>query len=136
MPNGTKTVTGWVGWIYFAGILLILRGISQGFLGITALVNKHYLFVTNNSHQLIVTSSNTAAWGWVDLAIGVLLLAVGFSLLHGSNWARIVAVFFAGISFLVNMAFLGVFPVWAIVAMLVDAFVIYALVVHGDEVAA
>jgi hypothetical protein len=32
------------------------------------------------------------------------------------------------------MAFLGVFPVWSIVAMVIDAFVIYALIVHGDEV--
>jgi hypothetical protein len=74
------------------------------------------------------------AWGWVDLAIGVLVLAVGFSVLHGSTWARVIAVFFAGLSFLVNMAFLGVFPVWSIVAMVIDAFVIYALIVHGDEV--
>lgn len=133
MPNGTRQVTGWVGWVYFAGILLILRGISQAFLGITALVNKHYLFTTANNN-LVITTANVNAWGWVDLAIGVLVLAVGFSVLHGSTWARIIAVFIAGLSFLVNMAFLGVFPVWSIVAMLIDAFVIYALVVHGDEV--
>ena len=135
MPNGRNAnTTGWVGWIYFAGILLILRGISQAFLGITALVNKHYLFTTGHN-TLVVTTNNLSAWGWVDLAVGLLVLAVGFSVLHGSTWARVVAVFFAGLSFLVNMAFLGVFPVWAIVAMIVDAFIIYALIVHGDEVA-
>jgi hypothetical protein len=132
MPNGTKEVTGWVGWVYFAGILLILRGISQAFLGITALVNKHYLFTTANN-TLVFSTSNMTAWGWVDLAVGLLILAVGFSVLHGSTWARIVAVFFTAASFLVNMAFLGVFPVWSIVAMVVDALIIYALVVHGDE---
>jgi hypothetical protein len=131
MPNGTKSVTGWVGWVYFAGILLILRGISEAFLGITALVNKHYLFVAND--RLVVASSNMTAWGWVDLAIGLFILAVGFSVLHGSAWARIFAVFFAGIMFLVNMAFLGTFPIWSIVAMIVDVVIIYALVVHGDE---
>jgi hypothetical protein len=133
MANEAQKVSGWAGWIYFAGILLILRGISQAFLGITALVNKHYLFTTANN-SLVVTTSNMNAWGWVDLAIGVLVLAVGFSVLHGSTWARVIAVFFAGLSFLVNMAFLGVFPVWSIVAMVIDAFVIYALIVHGDEV--
>ncbi len=133
MPNGTN-VTGWVGWVYFAGVLLILRGISEAFLGITALVNKHYLFTTSNN-TLVVSANNMSAWGWVQLAIGVLVLAVGFSVLHGSTWARIVAVLFAGGAFLVNMAFLGIFPVWAIVAMAVDALIIYALVVHGGEVA-
>lgn len=136
MPNGRNAnATGWVGWVYFAGILLILRGISQAFLGITALVNKHYLFTTSNN-TLVVTTHNMAAWGWVDLAVGLLVLAVGFSVLHGSTWARVVAVFFTGLSFLVNMAFLGVFPVWSIIAMIVDTFIIYSLIVHGDEVSA
>lgn len=132
MPNGTQQ-TGWVGWVYFAGILLILRGISEAFLGITALVNKHYLFVTGSNSNLVVSTANINAWGWVELAVGLLVLAVGFSVLHGSTWARIVAVFMAGGAFLVNLAFVGVFPVWAILAMVVDALVIYALVVHGDE---
>ncbi len=130
MPTVT-TRTGWVGWVYFAGILLILRGLSQGFLGITALVNDHYLLVVNNS--LVSVSNNLTAWGWVHLVAGVLLLGVGFSVLHGGTFARAVAVFLAGASFLVNMAFLAVFPVWSIVMMIVDALIIYALVVHGDE---
>lgn len=132
MPNGTRNATGWVGWVYFAGILLILRGLSEAFLGITALVNKHYLFVANQNN-LIVTTSNMNAWGWVDIAVGLLVLAVGFSVLHGSTWARVIAVFMAGAAFLVNMAFIGVFPIWSIVAMIVDVVIIYALIVHGDE---
>jgi hypothetical protein len=131
MPNGNQRVTGWVGWVYFAGILLILRGISDIALGITALVNKHYLFVNND--RLVVATTNMTAWGWVDLAMGFIVLAAGIAVLQGSAWARAIAVFFAGLAFLVSMAFLAVFPVWAIVAMLVNTFIIYALVVHGDE---
>lgn len=130
MPNGVQR-TGWVGWVYFAGILLILRGLGDAFLGITALVNKTYLFVGNTT--LVVTTDNILAWGWVQLAIGVLVLAVGFSVLHGSTWARVVATALAGLAFLVNLAFIGVFPVWSIVAMVVNVLIIYALVVHGDE---
>lgn len=133
MPN--NNATGWSGWIAFAGILMILRGISQAFLGITALVNKQYLLVTGSNNQLILSTAHTAAWGWVDLAVGVIVLAAGFSLLHGSNWARIFAIVFVGFSFLVNMAFLGVFPVWSIVAMVVDALILYALIVYGREIA-
>lgn len=132
MPNEVRPATGWVGWVYFAGILLILKGLAQGFLGITALVNNHYLFVTANN-GLVYATADTTAWGWIHLALGVLVLAVGFSVLHGSAWARIFAVFFAGLAFLANMAFLAVFPLWSIVAMIVDVLVIYALIVHGDE---
>jgi hypothetical protein len=134
MATVNNSVTGWTGWIYFAGILMILRGISEAFLGITALINHQYLFITGNN-QLVLATTHTDAWGWVQLVVGLLVLAAGFSLLHGSNWARIFAIIFASFAFLVNMAFLSVFPVWSIVAMLVDVFIIYALVVHGREVA-
>jgi hypothetical protein len=128
-----STATGWTGWVYFAGILMILRGFSQAFLGITALINNQYLLVSGHN-SLVLTTANTTSWGWVDLAVGVLVLAAGFSLLHGSTWARFLGVIFAGFSFLVNMAFLTVFPVWAVVAMIVDVLVMYALIVHGREV--
>jgi hypothetical protein len=131
MPNGNQRVTGWVGWVYFAGILLILRGISEAFLGVTALVNKHYLFIANS--RLVYASNNMTAWGCVDIAIGVLLAAVGLAVLRGSLWARVTAIVIVSASFLVNIGFLAFFPVWAIVAMLVDVAIIYALIVHGDE---
>jgi hypothetical protein len=131
MPNGTRSVTGWVGWVYFAGVLLILRGISEAFLGITALVNKHYLFIANS--RLVYATNNMTAWGCVDIAIGILLAAVGLAVLRGSLWARVTAVVLVSASFLVNIGFLAFFPVWAVVAMIVDVVIIYALIVHGDE---
>ncbi len=135
MATNNNVTTGWVGWVYFAGVLMVLRGISQAFLGITALINKHYLFLTGSNHGVVVTNAHAAAWGWVDLIVGILVLGAGFSLMHGSSWARIFAVVFIGASFLINMAFVSVFPVWAIIAMIVDVFIIYALVVHGREIA-
>lgn len=123
--------TGWVGWVYFAGILMILRGLSEAFLGISALVDKNYLFIEGNN--LVFSTANYGAWGWVQLAIGLVVLAAGFSVLHGSLWGRVFGVIFMSLAFLVNMAFLAVFPVWSIAAMIVDVVVIYALVVHGDE---
>jgi hypothetical protein len=133
MATTTNYATGWVGWIYFAGLLMILRGVSEAFLGITALVNKQYLLITGNN-QLVLSTAHTVTWGWVDLVMGLLVLAAGFSLLHGSTWARIFAIVFTSLSFLVNLAFVSVFPVWAVVAMIVNLLVLYALVVHGREV--
>lgn len=125
-------VTGWTGWIYFAGLLMILRGISEALLGLTALVDKTYLFV--NSEKVVTVTTNLTTWGWVHIALGVVVAAAGFSVMHGSRWARVLAIIFASAAFIANMAFLGVYPVWSIVAMVVDVLVIYALVVHGNEV--
>jgi hypothetical protein len=132
MATNNNVSTGWVGWIYFAGILMILRGLSEAFLGITALVDKHYLFTTANNNLIYATTDYTA-WGWIQLAIGLVVLAAGFSVLHGNMWARVFGVVFMSLAFLVNMAFLAVFPLWSIIAMVVDVVVIYALVVHGNE---
>lgn len=132
--QNNNQVTGWTGWVYFAGLLMILRGISGAFLGLTALVNQQYLFVSG-ANGVVLATANATTWGWVHLALSVLVLAAGFSVMHGSRWARVLAVVFASLAFMANLAFIGVFPIWAIVAMVVDVLVIYALVVHGDEVA-
>lgn len=132
--QNNNTVTGWTGWVYFAGLLMVLRGVSGVFLGLTALLNKQYLLV-NGPNTIVLATANAQTWGWIHLALSVLVLAAGFSVMQGSRWARVLAVVFASMAFLANLAFIAVFPVWAIVAMVVDVLVIYALVVHGNEVA-
>lgn len=132
MPTNTNSGNNMVGWVYFAGIIMILRGLSEALLGISALVNKHYLFVSTDNN-LIYSLQHSNTWGWVQFAIGVLVLAAGWSLLHGSNWARIVAIIFTGAMFLVNITFLTVFPLWAIIAMIIDMVILYALIIQGDK---
>lgn len=127
MPTNSN-VANLSGWVSFAGILLILRGIAEAFVGITALVNNQYLLISEGNQELIATVGNTTPWGLVHLAVGVVVLAAGFSLLHGSNWARLFAIIFTGAAFLVSLAFLAVFPLWAIVALVVDGLILYGLV--------
>lgn len=127
MPTNSN-VANLSGWVSFAGILLILRGIAEAFVGITALVNNQYLLISEGNQELITTVGNTTPWGLVHLAVGVVVLATGFSLLHGSNWARLFAIIFTGAAFLVSLAFLAVFPLWAIIALIVDGFILYGLV--------
>lgn len=133
MPNNNNSGNNMVGWVYFAGIIMILRGLSEAFLGISALVNKHYLLVSTNNN-VIYSLEHYNAWGWVQLAVGVLVLAAGWSLLHSaSNWARVVAIIFTGLMFLVNVSFLTVFPLWSILSMILDVVIIYALVIQGNN---
>lgn len=127
--NGVANLSGWVS---FAGILMILRGIAEAFVGITALVNSQYLLV--HGSNLVTSTGYTTAWGLVHLGVGVAVLAAGFSLLHGSNWARIFAIIFISCSFLVNLGFLSVFPLWAVVALIIDGFILYGLVADGAPV--
>jgi hypothetical protein len=125
-----NTPTGWVGWIYFAGILLLVRAVLQGFFGVVALTHSTFYVVT--AKQLAVY--NFTAWGWIHLALAVVLLFAGFSVLSGHLFGRVVAMIVAALSLVANLVFLPAYPVWSIAAIAIDALILYALVVHGHEV--
>jgi hypothetical protein len=44
-------------------------------------------------------------------------------------------VFLSGVAALVNFAFIGLYPVWSVTALAMTALVIYAVAVHGGELA-
>jgi hypothetical protein len=130
MATNNTEVTGWVGWVYFAGFMMLMMGFFQAVLGLTALLNdKFYLAL----HGKLLAFDFTT-WGWIHLVLGIVVLLAGMSLFSGSMWARVVGVLLATVSILVNFTFLSVYPLWSIVVMIVDVLIIYALTVHGSEV--
>ena len=123
--------TGWAGWAAFAGVFLVVVGILQAFEGLVALLRPTYYLVTKSGLAVLTYTS----WGWIDIILGVLILAAGFAILNGSLWGRVVGVIFASLSFIANLVFINAYPLWSIVVLIVDALIIYALVVHGGELA-
>lgn len=122
--------TRWTGWVYFAGFMMIVMGFLQGIAGLTALLNNKWLLVTERS----LIAFNFTTWGWIHLLLGVLILAAGFAVMNGAVWARTVGVVIAMMSLVANAAYANTYPVWALVAIVIDVLVIYALTVHGNEV--
>ncbi|HTZ45007.1 MAG TPA: hypothetical protein VMB79_14185 [Jatrophihabitans sp.] len=122
--------SGWTGWVIFAAVMMAIVGCFQIIEGLTALFRHSYYVVGHND---LLVRVNYTGWGWVHMALGVLLLAAGLSLLSGRMWARIVGVTVAGISAVVNLAFIAAYPVWSILVIAVDVIVIYAISVHGRE---
>lgn len=122
--------TGWVGWVYFAGAMLLVIGGLQVIAGLAALFRDNFYVVT--STHLI--AFNYTTWGWIALIMGILLLAAGAGVWAGRTWARVVAVILAVLAFINNLAFLNAYPLWSIIGAIVSGLVIYALTLHGDEV--
>ena len=122
--------SGWVGWIFFAGVIMILGGTFQAIAGLVALFNSSYFLVPSTD---LVVSVNYTGWGWVHLIAGILVVLAGFGVLTGQTWARILGVVLAGISALLNLAFLAAYPVWSVIVIALDVIIIYALCVHGRE---
>ena len=122
--------TGWVGWIAFAGVIMIMVGAFQAIAGLVALFQRGFYLVTESN---LIVNVNYTGWGWVHLALGVLMAAAGFGVFAGQMWARVTGVVLAGLAALVNLAFIPAYPVWSLILIALDVIVIYALVVHGRE---
>jgi hypothetical protein len=123
-------VSGWVGWIVFAGTMMLLLGVFHMFEGIIALARHAYINFPTSGLTIQVSYSQ---WGWVHLIAGALVFLAGLGLFTGQMWARVLGIILVGISALVNFAWATTFPVWSITLLAIDLFVIYALIAHGAE---
>ena len=125
---------GWGGWLIFAGLMTVLIGLYHAAAGFTALFRDD-IYVTTPKGAAI--STNFTAWGWIQIVLGIVLVAAGATLLSsGSLWSRIVVVLVALVQILVEFVYLTVTPLWSAVAIVLGILAVYAVVVHGrDEVA-
>jgi len=121
----------WAGWVFFAGAMMLVVGGLEVIAGLVALF-KHTYYVVTPSHLLVF---NYTAWGWIHLLLGILIFLAGIAVMAGQLWGRIIGVFLAVLSFIANIAFLSSYPIWSVIAIIIDVMVIYALTVHGGEVA-
>lgn len=125
--------TGWVGWIVFGSVMMLMVGTFHAIDGLVALFNDEY-FVVGKSGLLVEVDFTT--WGWVHLIAGVIMVIAGFCLMAGQMWARVVSVILAGLSAVLNLGFLAAYPIWSTIMIALDVLVIYAVTVHGREVRA
>ena len=131
MVKKQNNVSGWVGWIAFASFMMILGGIFQFIVGLAAILNDKFYFLVSN----YIFTWDVSVWGWIHVLVSLVVIMAGFALLNGQMWARIIAVVVAGASMLVNVAWIPYYPIWSLLIIVVDLLVIYALIVHGDELA-
>jgi len=122
--------TGWVGWIMFAAVMMMMLGSFHAIAGLVALFQDSYYLVGKND---LVVHVDYTAWGWVHLVGGILIVLAGVGLLAGQMWARIVGVALAALSALVNMAFFAAYPWWSALMITFDVLVIWSLTAHGAE---
>jgi hypothetical protein len=122
--------TGWVGWVVFASVMMMLLGASHALAGLVALMKDDYYLV--RSDGLVLEVSYTT-WGWVHLILGIVVVIAGVALLRGATWARALTVVVAGLSVIANLAFLQANPLWSAIMVALSILVIYAVTAHGGE---
>jgi len=129
MAKNNPEMTEWAGWVGFAGLMLYLAGFFHIIAGLTALFN-HDLYVSTEKALWVL---NTNQWGWVHIIGGIIAIWAASSLMKGHAFGRIFAVLVALISAIANMAFVPVYPIWSILIIVIDVMIVYAVVVHADE---
>ena len=125
----TEERTGWTGWIYFAGTMLLIGGTLSIIYGFIALFNDNWVVFGNTNAVFL----DLTGWGWLHVIIGALVVLAGFGLFTGNILARTLGVIVAAVSMIANFLWLPVYPFWAIIIIVIDALVIWALMVHGGE---
>ncbi len=121
--------TGWVGWIITASFFMMLAGILHFIYGFAAVLSQGWYLTGTGTAYLL----DTGAWGW-SLMIGGILMIVAASLLYAGNMAgRVLGVILFVSALVANMAMFTVTPIWSSIAIVLNLFVLYAIIAHGEE---
>ncbi|HZN75483.1 MAG TPA: hypothetical protein VFC00_27945 [Micromonosporaceae bacterium] len=131
MAQRNSTSSAWAtGGLVFAAVMMIMVGLYQVFMGIAAIAKDEF-FVTAPNY---LYKLDTSAWGWIHLLIGILITLAGFFLFRGAIWARGVGIALAVLSGMANFFFVPYYPLWSLVIIAFDVFVIWALVKAPREI--
>jgi hypothetical protein len=105
--------------------------ISGGF----KILNAIWAFKYNNDLsdrvQTVFFERDLASWGWLWLAVGVVLIAARFEFVASAQWARWVGIVSAGITTILYLPWIYYQPLSGILSTALAVLVIYALVAYG-----
>ena len=90
-------------------------------MGLVALVGDGYVVVGADG---LVVNVDYSLWGRVHLLLGLVAFSIGFCVMSGQTWARAVGITIALVGAGVNVAFIGAFPIWATILIIVDVLII------------
>lgn len=130
-PPASEPPSAWAtGFIIFAAVMMMMSGAFQALAGLVALFEDEFYVTTPN----YLLQLDTTTWGWIHLVLGLLVVVASFAVLGGRIWGRVIGVILAALSALANFAFIPYYPVWSLVVITLDVFVIWALTAHGRDI--
>jgi len=112
-----------------AGVLMVLTGLYS-FLAGLAMILRAPFFVYHGGYLYVWS---THGWGWVELILGAVVVAAGACVLLGMVWARAVGVILATLSAVASFMSLPFYPIWSIILIAVNLFIIWAMVTYSGR---
>jgi len=117
-----------VGWLAFAGTLLVVSGV---FKILDALWAFKYDDEVPEDVQTVLFENDLASWGWVWLGTGIVLVAAGIAVVSGAQWARWVGIVAASVAAMLFLPWIYYQPLWTILSVGLAILVVYALATYG-----
>jgi hypothetical protein len=118
------------GWITFAGVLAFIAGGYNTLSGIAALADDNAL---ESQAREVLYGIDLTAWGWFWLVIGLVQIVTGVLILQRNTWGLWLGVAFAGLSAMLTVIVMFVFPLWALAVLTIDFLVLFGLLTQSDE---
>jgi hypothetical protein len=110
---------------------MCLVGVFDIIGGIVAIVDDDWLVDRGVTGELYVVDST--AWGWITIVIGVIILFAASAVMRGLVWGRTIAVLMALGNAVVHLSLIRAYPIWSLLIITLNVFVIYGVTVHGGE---
>jgi hypothetical protein len=113
----------------FAGVLLLVNGALNILQGISAIAKDDgYARVHDYVYRI-----NLTGWGWILLILGAVAAVTGWGILKDAGWARVTGIALASLSMLFQFMFLPYAPIWSVIMIAIDVFIIWALASYRPD---
>jgi hypothetical protein len=120
-----------LGFTITAAVLMMVSGLWSFLEGLAAIIKGQFFVVLPN----YVYNISVTGWGWIHLIIGAAVFVAGAFLFMDKTWARIVGVVLACISAVVNFLYIPYSPVWSVIVIGLDVFIVWALLAPRNQYA-
>jgi hypothetical protein len=131
-PTRGAEPAGWVvGLSLFAGIMMMITGLFNAMEGVVALAQNEVFAITPR----YIFAIDLTTWGWIHIILGIVVVAAGVGVVTGQLWGRVVGIGIATLTMLANFAFIPYYPIWSLLIIALNIFVIWALCVYDRDAA-
>jgi hypothetical protein len=118
------------GWITFAGVMAVLAGGYNTLSGIAALSDDDTLAAQAKD---VLYGVDLTAWGWFWLLVGLAQILTAVLIFQRRPLGLWLGVGFAGLSAMLTVIVMFVFPLWALAVLTIDMLVLFGLLTQSDE---
>ena len=118
-----------LGWVVFAGVLLLTIGAVNVIQGI-AMISRAHFYVLNANYVF----GDLRAWGWVALILGAAQVLIGLGVFAKNQFARWTGVVILAFDAIAELLMMPAYPFWSLTIFAVNMFAIYGLIAYGKRI--